>query len=388
VALELKARISSLNYGWRLGISHARTEALFNEAKRIASETGDVRSQSLLLMVYAAVRGLGDGDLREYARLARQAIELAEESGDPALYLALATNAYAFFCVGEYREAMAVCDRAIELADGDPTVGAGIMAGCPYAFCHGIKGQLLGELGELEDARRLVEQGRKLAQEQGDLETVGSTHMRATMLAYIQGQPEAALSHGQQVLEIAERSGSSFARAHAWFWLGVAERMRGEWRLAIEALERSRSIAREMRTAVEVEAWRLALLGESYLGLGDPDRALALVQEGLAFARAQGHAPYEIHARLALARVLIGSAGPTAHEQIEGELARALELARAIGAKAYEPLIHVELAELARQGGDLDGYGRQFREAQRLFTEIGASGHAERLSAEPATPVR
>ena len=34
-------------------------------------------------------------------------------------------------------------DRAIELADGDPTVGAGIAVGCPYAFCHAFKGGVL-----------------------------------------------------------------------------------------------------------------------------------------------------------------------------------------------------------------------------------------------------
>ena len=75
---------------------------------------------------YGAVRGLSEGDVREYARLARQAIALAEESGDPALYVAVATVAYALYCIGEYREGVAICDRAIELADGDPTVGAGI----------------------------------------------------------------------------------------------------------------------------------------------------------------------------------------------------------------------------------------------------------------------
>ena len=97
-------------------------------------------SRAILLSGYGAVRGLSDGDVRESARLARQAIALAEESGDPALYVAIATAAYALFCIGEYREAVAMLDRAIELADGDPTVGAGITVGCPYAFCLAFKG--------------------------------------------------------------------------------------------------------------------------------------------------------------------------------------------------------------------------------------------------------
>ena len=81
-------------------------------------------------------------------------------------------------------------------------------------------------------------------------------------------------------LEIAERIGDSFSRSWAWLWLGQAEQMRGEWRQAIEALERSLAISRERRSAVEGDALRLAMLSESYLGLGDAERARALAEEG------------------------------------------------------------------------------------------------------------
>jgi class 3 adenylate cyclase/tetratricopeptide (TPR) repeat protein len=384
-AFGLEARISLLTYGWRLGISGEEAEALFKEAERSALRARDVRSRTILLATYAAVRGV-DGDLREYARLQRQAIALAEESGDPGPYVTIATNAYAFYCAGAYREAVAICDRAIELADGDPAVGAGIIVACPYAFYHQFKGLMLGELGQLEQARKLIEQGRKIAGEQGDIETVGWSHMWSTWLAgFAGGEPEAALGHAQRALEIAERIGGSFSRAWAWLQLGVAEQMRGEWRRAVDALERSRAIAREGRTGVDAEARRLAQLGESYLGLGDPERARAFVEEGLEVARAQGHVPGEIHASLSLARVLLGSADP-ARMEIEAALARTLELARQTGAKAWEPLVHEELAELARQSGDEERRERELREAHRLFTEIGATGHAERLAGELALP--
>src|SRR5438552_4142233 len=136
VALGLQARISLLIYGWRLGISHEEAEAVFSEAERMAAKAGEVRARARLLATYGALSGVGTGVVREYARLARQAIALAEESGDPALYIALANYAYGPLCTGEHREAVAICDRAIELADGDPTVGAGITVGCPYAWCH------------------------------------------------------------------------------------------------------------------------------------------------------------------------------------------------------------------------------------------------------------
>jgi tetratricopeptide (TPR) repeat protein len=200
------------------------------------------------------------------------------------------------------------------------------------------------------------------------------------------GEPEAALAHAQQTLEIAERVGDSVNRAWSWLTLGLAEQVRGEWRQAIDALERSQAIARERRTGIELDGWRLALLGESYLGLGEVERARALAAEGLEIARTHGNVWSETHASLALARVLLGSAGAGARAEIEAALTRALELARETDAKAFEPLVHVELAELAHQTGDQEGRERELREAQRLFTEIGATGHAECLSAELALP--
>jgi class 3 adenylate cyclase/tetratricopeptide (TPR) repeat protein len=388
VALGLTARIWSLQFGWRLGISRKEAESLFTDAERMASQAGDIRSRALLLSIYGSVRGLGDGDVRAFARLVRQSFALAEESGDPALSLSIAPAAYACRCTGDYREGLAIFDRAIELADGDPTLGAGVSFGCPYALCHALKGFFLGELGELERGERLLEQGRKLAHEHGDIEGVGFGHMWSAWLAYFRGEPAAALDHAQQALAIAERIGDSFSRAYAWFCLGLAERMRGEWGRAIEALERSLVIATDGRTGVEMEAGRLAVLGESYLGLGDVDRARGLVAKAPKIAAARGHRSYETFANLALARALLGSAGPADRAEIAAALTRAHKLAPDTGAKAYEPMVHVELAELARQSGDQNGCEQELRVAHRMFTKIGATGHAQRLVGELATLAR
>ena len=384
--LGLAARIFSLQYGWRLGTSHEEAEALFTEAERITAQTGDVHSRAILLSVYAGIRVVNDGDARDAAALGQQAVALSEESGDAALYMTTAGVSYALFQLGRYREGVAILDRAIELADGDPTVGAGIAVGCPYAFCHIFKGGLLVYMGHLEEARSLIERGMKLAGEHGDPETRGWGHMWATWHAYFNGEPEAALGHAQQALEIAERIGDSFSRTWAWFFLGLGESMRGEWRRAIDAIDRSLAMARERRTSVEGNPTRLGLLGESYLGLGDFDRGRELIEEGLALAQEGGQLGLEASLNLALARTLLTSGGPAAREEIEAALARALEIARDTEGRSYEPMVHLELAELARQGGDTDGCERELREAHRLFTEIGATGHAERLAGELATP--
>jgi hypothetical protein len=45
-------------------------------------------------------------------------------------------------------------------------------------------------------------------------------------------------------------------------------------------------------------------------------------------------------------------------------------------------LVHLELAELARQSGDERAWREELSEAHRLFTEIGASAYAERVAGE------
>jgi tetratricopeptide (TPR) repeat protein len=387
VELGLAARINVLNYGYRLGISPEEAEAAFTEAQRMAVEAGDIHSRVFLLGAYSFVRGFVHGELREQVELARRAFALAEESGDPALYVAIASLAVPFLMIGEHSEGLAMLDRALELAGGDPSMGADTVIACPYAYCHTLKGGFLMMLGELAEARRLIERGREIAKERGDIENVGWSHQWSANLAYFAGEPEAMLAHAQREVEIAERIGDAFLRSFAWFVLGTAEWARGEWRRAIEAIERSREISGEYhrRTSVEQEAWRLALLGESYLGIGEAKRARALAAEGVELARAQESTLYEATASLSLARVLLGTDGPAARDGIEALLARALELTRERGTKAYEPHVHVELAELARQLGDEKGRERELREAHSLFTEIGATGHAERLAGELAT---
>jgi class 3 adenylate cyclase/tetratricopeptide (TPR) repeat protein len=384
-SLGLAARIFSLQFGWRLGISHGEAEATFNEAEQMASRAGDIRSRAILLSVYAGIRGSNDGEVREYAKLARQAFSLAEEAEDPELYMTVALTSFGLSLVGEYREAIAVLDRAVELAEGDTTVGAGIALGCPYASCLIFKGGYSLNLGELAEARRLIEAGMKLAGEHGDIEVVGWGHLWSCLLAQLAGYPEEMVSHAQQSLEIAERIGDFFSRSWAWTFLGSAERAQGRWESAIEALERGREIAGKQRTGLEGEPQRLGYLAEALLGSGDAERARRAAEQGIETARLQGNVQGEMAARLAHARVLIGVEGPSARAPIEAALTRVLELAAPAGARLYESQVQIERAELARLSGDERAWQAELAEAHRMLVEIGAGGAAERLGEALAT---
>ena len=380
--LGLTARIFWLQFAWRLGISHEEAEGVYVEAERMASDAGDLRSRALLSTIYGGIRGVNDGQPREQARLGKEAVALAEEVGDPALYLVTAISAYGLFVIGEVREGVAMLERAIELADDDPTLAAGIAVGCPLAYCLIFKGGLVSALGQVAEARALLERGMDMAREHGDLEVVGWGHMWNTWIAWFTGDAQGAYAHAHASLEIAERIGDAFSRAYAWYWLGLAEVMRAEWGPAKEAIERSMKLARDHRTAMEGEGYRLAMLAEAHTGLGELDAALALAREGVKAGRAAGAVGSEILSILALAHASFAVRDQPAHAELARELGRALELAQRSQAAAFEPLIRVELAELARRRGNEEERERELRTAQRLFAEVGASGQATRLAPE------
>ncbi len=156
-----------------------------------------------------------------------------------------------------------------------------------------------------------------------DVEVAGYAHMWSVRVAQLAGDADSALEHARATVAIAEEIGGALSLSWAWLWLGVAEGMRGGWAQSTEALERSQAIAHEAGTATESEARRLALLAEAALGRGDAQRARILADEAVATAVAQRHMVHEIHAQLALARVILEAGDSAAWPDVEASLARA-----------------------------------------------------------------
>ena len=168
------------------------------------------------------------------------------------------------------------------------------------------------------------------------------------------------------------RIGDSFSRTWSWTFFGGAELMQGRWEEAIEALERALAMSREHRTAVEGNTWILFWLAEAYLGLGKDAGPWSLVREGIETARGARAPGGEAFGTPGPGAGLLAAKTAAASVEIEEALDQALEFGSGDRVRELEPLIHVELAELARLRGDESEHERELREAHRLFTEIGA----------------
>lgn len=152
--------------------------------------------------------------------------------------------------------------------------------------------------------------------------------------------------------------------------------MRDHYDEAIEAIDRGLTVAREHNAGLSEEARLLTRLAQARLGQGEGDLARAAADEAVEVARRQGARVLACHALLVRARVRrVTTTGDDDLAGARADLDAATALARETGASTYEPFI---LEELGRLQGD-DG---RLRQALRLYTTIGATGHARRLEAE------
>ena len=386
MTLGLVARIWTLRLAWRLGCTEGEAAAIFAEGKALAERAGDLRSLAMLTVAYAAIRGL-TGHVEDWAELGSEALRLAERTGDRGLQLAVRPPpTYALFVLGRLREALATIERGLELAAGDSRLGADTLFVSPYAWSIMTRSFLLAYLGRLKDAVNGLDTAMQLARDQGDVEVLGYTHANRAWLARETGELESALAHAGQAVDIAERMGNAYARTQAYSCLALAHASREEWDQAVEAGEQSLAISRERRTGVQFEPWTLATLADAYLARGDGSRARATAEQAVAIARGSHIKIFEPIALRSLARVLRASEGAGARAEVKAALSRALALAKEMGARSEEPLVHVELAELARVTGDESGRERELREARRIFAEIGADRYAAALTRELSAP--
>jgi class 3 adenylate cyclase len=157
----------------------------------------------------------------------------------------------------------------------------------------------------------------------------------------------------------------------------TAELVRGYFELRDLGAVRVKGAA-EPLPAFELTAAR------AHLGLGDPKNARAAAQETLdALEHLQSlKGAFGIHIRLEAAEVLLAADGAPAEQTALRELQTASELIEETGAECYRPELHELRAELARALGDEAGRERELRESHRLYSEVGATGHARRLADE------
>jgi adenylate cyclase len=379
VRLRIRAASELLNLGWRLGMTPERVALIFDEGKALAVERGDLREQ-VRLHYALGLRYATSGNSSKAIPVFEESLDLADASGDPELrWSAREGFEWALWQIGELEAALRMNDEQMVLREVDACFGVDIVGfSTSNSFSH--RGMMLGDLGRFHESAEAFRRCDELARRLGENEQVSWNEFFWAFMLLDAGDVRAALSMARRGIESSERIGSAVGRAGAHGSYGMALVLDSEWQAARESLELAVELIRAGGSGRFCEPQFLAALAEARLGLGDALRARELSEEAIETAVQTRIRVAEVRARLSLARVLLALDGVDAQAEVGSTLDRALAIVRSTWACAQEPLIYVEMARLAALRSDSVGRERWLREARRLFTEMAATGHAERVA--------
>jgi class 3 adenylate cyclase len=381
VAIRLEAAGEILFLGEAIGFEDQTARAILTEGLNLAAREGDLRSRALLLINFAAGHVTGLGELSGGEDELEEAFALAMQGADPELRFRVHEAKIDFLQFsGRLPEAAALGDDYVRLACAlQPATIARVI---PAAWAIGRRAMVWTEMGRLDAAADSMRECAKGLRESGSIVYQAYAEAVWAENRMLAGDTDGARSHARRAVELADKVGGSLARVYARDRLGSVLVHAGEWHAAEAELGLALDLARQARSWLLGEASILAHLAEARLGAGDAEQAHRTALEAIQAGRRRQTPVWEAQAHLALARVLLVRFGANAQNEIESALGECGALVERTEARVYEPHIHEVRADRFRLLDDVGSRLAELREAHRLFTEMGATGHAERVAKE------
>ena len=182
--------------------------------------------------------------------------------------------------------------------------------------------------------------------------------------------------------EIAEAGGALYSQIAASFALAVAEFLSGDYQDSGERLIATLERARTAGTGLDHHGYYRAVLAETFLARGEVDTAIASAREAVQVADAGGTWFYAALARAVLVDAL--AQANAEEDTIVAIIAEARELVRKSGGDSLLPRLREAEVRLL-SGSDHAALVTGLREAEAMYSAMGASDPAERLAREIGT---
>ena len=206
----------------------------------------------------------------------RAALGWALEAGEAEVGLRIGSALYRFWQlrnhVQEGRERM---EDLLALGSGSP--GARAKAQTQIA-------NLALNQGDLEAARRMLEESLEVHRRTGNDRMVANALGLLGTAALLGGDTDAALAVTREALDAARRAGHAYVESAALWQVGVCLAVRGELDEAERSVEEAVDLARKVGNARSVGAWLKSLAGVALMR-GDHARASRLFEESLTIHR-------------------------------------------------------------------------------------------------------
>jgi adenylate cyclase len=347
-ALGIASRLAQIQFAWRVGMDLEEQAQLLDEAEEIADRRGDIHSIVLLKMSASGRPGL-QLHTAEWLEQVKEMNRLADQAGDPHLKVAIrAAGAYAYLIAADFAGFDCALDELIEIADGDLTIGAGIILNTPLAWAEMGKGMVRREQGDLDGAEPYFERALEIAAAADDPETASWVRSNQAGLMAMRGDVEGGLAVARRNCELTERIGDVFSRSLAIANLAWTQLAAEEYQDALDSIEEADLIYRQaMKIGGEMEGWRSQLRAHALIGVGRTEEAVTEAEWAVRVSRERG-----LFWSLPIALLALGRARHAAGQDRAAEaLEEGLEVARQTNALTCVLEIEAEREVLTSAAG-------------------------------------
>ena len=240
----------------------------------------------------------------------------------------------------------------------------------PGLVCHNYSAQALWLLGHPDQARRHLDESTRLAEELGDPVSRAMTLWRGAVVAQCCGHVDSVEGQADALVALCAHEALPQWLAAGTMLQGWARTRRGQAAAGIALIGQG---LRDWR-ATGAEIFRphfLGLLAEACAEAGDPRAGLRQLTEALALVEATGETWYEpeLHRLTGELSLQRGAGHPGPGPQPEACFHRAIELARARGARSLELRAVTSLGRQRWQRGKRSEAARMLRTCYDGFTE-------------------
>ena len=278
--------------------------------------------------------------------------------------------------LGPLAEGLAWVERHLALCADDPDRGVEHAGYSALTKALDSRARLLLLAGRLPEASRDIDRALALGQLRAEPDPYCWALTLAGRLAWLSGDGD-GLTSAAEAVRISEETGNITGLVLGLESTALSELAAGRPSRAVAACERALREMRDHRTGLFEEGSVLAHLARARLAAGDPAGAVDAATDAVTVAGRQQATVVECLALLTRAQTLRATDGDV--NAASADLDAALALVSETGALTYEPFIREELGRLR---GDPAAMG----EALRLYSAIGATGHARRLHTELNVP--
>lgn len=379
--LSMRIAPRALLCGSAFQVGGTPSETGFAELRELTTAAGDKRSLALGMAGHLTTLVFNSHHLKA-ADMASEFATLVESIGDPAMTVGLFyAAAQAKWEAGHATEALALAQRVIDLADGDPTMGDFII-GSPLAWAltvRGAAGMFLGRPGWRND----LEEGVSLA---NNVDKAAKPFVQ--LYKYQAGLQNGAVllsshdvAHTEAALEIAQSSGNNVALTYALLNRAMTLLHTDSGPDGLDCLNEARQMLVDQQLTTTLQRTSDIEMARQRAGSGDLDGAIALATSVLDEQFQCGEMVFRGPATTVLVEALLTRGGNTDLDAADRAIERLANVRTDPGFVPHELAVLRSRALLARARGDEAGYRESVRRFGVRARRAGFEGYAAQAEA-------